>query len=343
VATTKLLISVITPTFNRLSELKHLVDSLQRQTISPELFEVIISDDGSNDGTEDYIRNRSLDVDFELTIIKQANLGPGAARNHGMKKAVGELFLFIDSDCEAELDWIEKIYNLYKNDEFDACGGPDGAKDDFTPLQKGIDFAMTSFFTTGGMRGHSEKMLAKFYPRSHNMGMTRKLYNQVGGFGSLRHGQDIELSHRIHESGARIKFIPDAIVYHRRRTSLKRFFKQVFNWGVARVNLGKISSDMLEPIHFMPALATILAISIIVGSIYYPNVFLPLIFLGFAGLLVLAISAGIRSKSIAVFGYTSLTIPFQIFGYGSGFIVSFVKRYIFGMGEWRGFSKRYYN
>jgi len=343
VVTTKLLISVITPTFNRLAELKYLIDSLQRQTISPELFEVIISDDGSNDCTKDYVQSRAREVDFNLRFIKQTNQGPGAARNHGLVEARGELYLFIDSDCEAESTWIEKIYKLYKNDEFDACGGPDGAKDDFTPLQKAIDFAMTSFFTTGGMRGHSEKMLAKFYPRSHNMGMTRKLYNQVGGFGSLRHGQDIELSHRIRSIGARVKFIPDAIVYHRRRTSLKRFFKQVFNWGVARVNLGKISSDMLEPIHFMPALVTILTISIFVGSIYCPNVFLPLIFLGFAGLLVLATSAGIRSKSIGVFGYASLTIPFQIFGYGSGFIVSFVKRYIFGLGEWRGFSKRYYN
>ena len=127
---------------------------------------------------------------------------------------------------------------------------------------------MTSFFTTGGMRGHSEKMLAKFYPRTHNMGITRSIYDTIGGFGNLRHGQDIEFSNRIRKSGAKIKFIKDALVYHRRRTSLNQFIKQVFNWGVARVNLGKIDSNMLEMVHFVPSLACLFSIITIVVTLY---------------------------------------------------------------------------
>ncbi|MFH1852167.1 MAG: glycosyltransferase [Candidatus Neomarinimicrobiota bacterium] len=336
-------ISLITPTFNRKDELDYLIQSLARQTIDHQIFELIISDDGSTDGTEQYILEQAAQVDFRLVFIKQANQGPGAARNHGMENASGELFLFIDSDCEAAPDWIETIWRYYTTEQFDACGGPDGAKADFSALQKAIDYSMTSFFTTGGMRGHSEKMLAKFYPRSHNMGMTYRLYEQVGGFGSLRHGQDIELSHRIHSVGAVVRFIPDAIVYHRRRTSLLRFFKQVFNWGVARVNLGKISSQMLEPIHFLPAIAVCLLTAVLIGTCFRPGLFLPLIGVGLAGLGLLALAAGIKQHSLTVAAYALLTIPIQIIGYGAGFIVAFVHRNLLGAGTWTGFTKRYYN
>ena len=336
-------ISLITPTFNRQHELIHLIDSIQRQTLDHELFELIISDDGSNDNTEEYVRERAKEVDFDLRFIKQSNQGPGAARNHGLQVAQGALILFIDSDCEAHPTWAETIFKAFNQEKFDACGGPDGAKADFTPLQKAIDFSMTSFFTTGGMRGHSEKMIAKFYPRTHNMGMTRSLYDKVGGFGSLRHGQDIELSHRIHSSGAVVKFIPDAIVFHRRRMSLKKFFRQVFNWGVARVNLGKISRDLLEPVHFLPGLAVILILLTLMGALIYRPLFLPLIYLGIIGLFGLAFLSGVRSRSSLVGLLTLATVPIQIIGYGTGFIISYIKRFIFGGGTWTGFTKKYYS
>jgi len=336
-------ISIITPTFNRQNELIHLIDSIQCQTLDHELFELIISDDGSNDNTEEFVRERAKEVDFDLRFIKQFNQGPGAARNHGLQEARGDLILFIDSDCEAHPTWAETIFKAFNHKKFDACGGPDGAKADFTPLQKAIDFSMTSFFTTGGMRGHSEKMIAKFYPRTHNMGITAKLYQKVGGFGSLRHGQDIELSHRIHSSGAVVKFIPEAIVYHRRRTSLKKFFRQVFNWGVARVNLGKISRDLLEPVHFLPGMAVIIMLGIILGVMIFPSIFLPLIYIGILGLFCLSLLSGVKNQSVLVGLYSLATISIQIIGYGTGFIISYIKRFIFSGGTWTGFTKKYYS
>ena len=254
------IISIITPTYNRADELKHLYRSIIQQSIDLEKLEFIISDDGSTDSTKSMVDKWVEMSEISIKFITQKNQGPGAARNHGMMVAEGDLFLFIDSDCEAHPDWINIIYEEYQQNKFDAFGGPDGAKDDFSVLQKSIDFAMTSFFTTGGMRGHSEDMLAKFFPRTHNMGIKRSIYDQIGGFGDLRHGQDIEFSNRIRKSGARIKFLINAIVYHRRRTSLKQFFKQVFNWGVARVNLGKIDKEMLEVVHFIPSIATLTAL-----------------------------------------------------------------------------------
>ena len=335
-------ISVITPTFNRANELPFLVQSIQNQTLDHSLFEMIIVDDGSTDNTESLVHSLIEKINFNLKYFTKNNQGPGAARNLGIDNSRGDLILFIDSDCEADERWMEVIYDEYLNNRYDACGGPDAAKIDFTPLQKAIDYSMTSFITTGGMRGHSTKMIANFYPRSHNMGVTKILIKQVGGFGSLRHGQDIELSHRIKKSGAKISFIPDAVVYHRRRTSLNSFFKQTFNWGVARINLYKIDESLLEPIHFFPSLGLLSVITFIVGSILSNQFFIYVMQFGSILFLIQCILGMIKHKDLKVFGYLLLVIPTQIFGYGSGFLFAFIKRVIFNSDTFTGFEKKYY-
>jgi glycosyltransferase involved in cell wall biosynthesis len=319
-----------------------LYESLKKQTVDLKLFEFIISDDGSTDITQSMVEEWQFNSPFKIKFISQKNQGPGAARNHGLDIAEGELILFIDSDCEAHPDWIQTIYEEYLNDSFDACGGPDGSKDDFTILQKAIDFAMTSFITTGGMRGHSEKMMAKFFPRTHNMGLKRSVYEKVGGFGDLRHGQDIELSNRIRKSGARIKFLINAVVYHRRRTSIKQFFKQVFNWGVARINLGKIDPAMLEPIHFLPSLATLFGFSIVGTAIYLDFPLDQLFLLVFIPLGLLSLFGAVKKNDLRIFPYLLVVIPSQIIGYGIGFIQAFIRRFVFQQDEMVGFKKNYY-
>jgi len=201
---------------------------------------------------------------------------------------------------------------------------------------------MTSFFTTGGMRGHSEKMLAKFYPRTHNMGITRNIYDTIGGFGNLRHGQDIEFSNRIRRSGAKIKFIKDALVYHRRRTSLNQFIKQVFNWGVARVNLGKIDSNMLEMVHFVPSLACLLSIIAIGITLYKGWNLIQIFSIFFFPLALISILGSINKNDLRVFPLLLIVIPIQISGYGIGFFQAFLRRFIFNEAEMVGFKKNYY-
>ena len=335
-------ISIVTPTFNRSQELDHLIESINNQTLDHKYFEMIISDDGSTDDTDEKINKWSNIVDFNLKYISQNNLGPGAARNHGVKNSIGELIVFIDSDCEAKENWLKIIYDSYKNDLFDAFGGPDRSKNDFLPVQIAIDYSMTSFLTTGGMRGHKKNMLAKFYPRSHNMGLRKTIFEHVGGFGSLRHGQDIELSHRILNSGARVELLIDAVVYHRRRTTLKKFFRQVFNWGVARVNLGKIDSAMLEPIHFIPSVVTLFALFTVLGLALAPNVSFLIIGFGVAGLLLVSLLGGIKNRSLIVMTLLFLIVPIQIFGYGLGFMIAYFKRFILDHDEFTGFQKKYY-
>ena len=336
------LISVVTPTFNRKDELVHLFNSMKKQTLDPKFFEMIISDDGSTDGTEKYVKSLEKKFKFNLSYVSQKNLGPGFARNNGVKNSKGELIVFIDSDCEADSNWLEIIFNAYKNSEFDAFGGPDEAKDNFLPIQIAINFSMTSFITTGGIRGHNKNMISKFFPRSHNMGIKKTLFEKIGGFGSLRHGQDIELSNRIINEQAVVKLLDDAIVYHRRRTTLLKFFRQVFNWGVARVNLAKIDRKMLQIVHFLPSIATVTLFLSIFGIFFYSNTFIHIMYCYLFILSIICIYGGLKTHNLKVMFYLFLVIPFQILGYGLGFILAFIKRFIFGKSSFTGFEKKYY-
>ncbi|MBD3290483.1 hypothetical protein GF337_16890, partial [candidate division KSB1 bacterium] len=226
--------------------------------------------------------------------------------------------------------------------EADAFGGPDSFRADFPPLLKAINYSMTSFLTTGGIRGHHSKKAGKFYPRSFNMGLSRSLYEKIGGFGSLRHGQDIEFSNRIIKSGAKVAHVQNAIVYHKRRTSIKKFFRQVYNWGVARINLYKTDKAMLEPVHFFPAVALWLTIFILLLGIFLPGITSFFIIIALLLLVFSMIDAGIRYKSPKAGTLVALIIPIQIYGYGIGFTIAFVKRVIFGKKEFSGFTKKYY-
>jgi len=338
----KPIISIVTPSYNRSSEIELLINSICKQKFNLDLIELIISDDGSTDNTEKVVKQWATKTKFDLKYINQKNQGPGMARNNGMEHSEGDLILFIDSDCEADPYWIKNIYDCFLKENFDACGGPDGAKGDFTLLQKAIDFSMTSFFTTGGMRGHSKKMIAKFYPRTHNMGLKRKVYEKTGGFGNLRHGQDIEYSNRIYSSGAKISFVPDALVYHRRRSTIRQFFKQVFNWGVARINLFHIDKNLLEPIHLLPALSLIAAIIVLGGCLTAPKVFFPIFVFIIFLIFILSIYGSFKYKNILIIFYAPVIIPIQIFGYGLGFIWAFLNRSILKKNELVGFQKKYY-
>jgi GT2 family glycosyltransferase len=204
---------------------------------------------------------------------------------------------------------------------------------------------MTSFLSTGGLRGRKGKKLAKFYPRSFNMGLSRDLWHKIGGFGALRHGQDIEFSNRILKSGARVIYIAEAFVYHKRRTTLRRFYRQVFNWGVARVNLYKIDNSMLEPLHVIPAVVTLLFLFTCLLSIFFTPV--RMLLLAALGLMLILIIYSMfdalrKYHQIAPALLLPLIMPAQVLGYGLGFINNFVRRIILGKKEKVGFTKTYY-
>lgn len=310
--------SLIIATYNRLPELKELLASVRAFDFPKDRFELVISDDGSTDGTREYLAGQAFDFPFQY--LHQENKGPGEARNHGMREARGEYFIFIDSDCIIPPDYLQKIEAHLQAEPLDAFGGPDDCHPDFPPMLKAINYSMTSFIGTGGTRG-SKKAVTKFYPRSFNMGIHRRIFEDIGGMNQLRHGQDMDLSARIYEAGYRVGLIPDALVYHKRRTNLRRFFKQIFNWGVARINLGRMYPGMLKPVHLAPlAVVSGLVLSVLL-ALFFPwgRWLLALALLGALGIALLAFFQSLaRYRNLRVALLSIVTLFTQVFAYGMG-------------------------
>ncbi len=336
------LFTVIVPTFNRRDEIKELLKSLSDQLIDKSDFEIIIVDDGSTDDTEQIVNGFIQDTNLNIRFLKQDHKGPGEARNLGMDNAFGEYQLFIDSDCIADENWLQAYKDAVKDTKPAGFGGPDKVLPNFSPVQKAIDYSMTSFITTGGIRGHSKKKISKYYPRSFNMGVRADVVKKIGGMNKLRHGQDIEFSHRILQTGEPVIKVHKAVVYHKRRMSIKKFFRQVFNWGVARINLYKIDSGMLELVHFFPAIGTLISLSVVILAILFPSLFGWLLIAGLFALILMAVHGIFKYKDPRVFIYIPVIVPTQIWGYGTGFIIAFIKRIVLGKGEFTGFVKKYY-
>ena len=240
--------SVIIPVYNRPDEVDELLQSLTRQSFKD--FEVIVVEDGSSipckPVTEKY--QELLDVHY----YDKPNSGPGQTRNYGAERSKGEYLIILDSDCILPEGYFLAVEEELQHEAADAFGGPDRAHESFTDIQKAINYSMTSFFTTGGIRGGKKKM-DKFYPRSFNMGVRREVYQALGGFSRMRFGEDIDFSIRIFKGGYTCRLFPGAWVYHKRRTDFRKFFKQVHNSGIARINLYKKYPESLKLVHLLPA------------------------------------------------------------------------------------------
>lgn len=339
-------LSVIVATYNRKDELRELLDSLEEQTLRKEEFEVVVVDDGSTDGTVDWLEGHRKNSSLTIRLFRQENSGPAAARNRGMQEASGEYFIFIDSDCTASPHWLETISQSVETEKLGAFGGPDEAHESFPPLLKAINYTMTSFLTTGGLRGRSGMRLAKYYPRSFNMGLRKEVWQRIGGFGNLRFGEDIEFSNRILKSGARVAFLPDAIVYHRRRTTLKKFFKQVFNSGVTRVILYKIDPKTLEPLHMLPGLFVLFVLAATLFAVLDEDGlrFWTVAAITYVGVMLLAaILAVIRSKDVRVGFLVAVVFTVQTAGYGLGFLSGILHILFLKHDAYTGFTKKYYH
>lgn len=306
--------SIIIPVFNRPDEVDELLESLTHQTLTD--MEVIVVEDGSSIPCEKVVR-RYADR-LCLRYFTKPNSGPGQTRNYGAERAQGEFLIILDSDCVLPPTFLEAVEAELQRADTDAWGGPDRAHDSFTPVQKAINYSMTSFFTTGGIRGGKKQMDKRFYPRSFNMGIRRSLYMRLGGFSSMRFGEDIDMSLRIYESGARCRLFPEAWVWHKRRTDLRKFFKQVHNSGIARINLMKRHPGSLKPVHLLPAAFTLACLTL-----------LPI--LPFA--LVVFIDSSIRNRSLRIGALSVIASFVQLIGYGTGFLRAWWLRCVCGRNE----------
>ncbi len=325
--------SIIIPVYNRPDELKELLESLKNQTYKN--FEVIVVEDGSTLKSDQIVEDYQKHL--EIQYYFKANSGPGQSRNYGSERATGDYHVFFDSDCIIPEKYFEIVNNRLDKESIDAYGGPDMAHPDFTPIQKSINYSMTSFFTTGGIRG-GMKNEKKFHPRSFNMGFTKEVFEKTKGFSKMRFGEDVDMSLRIIENGFSTILIKDAAVYHKRRVDFRKFFKQVYNSGIARINLYKRHPKSLKLVHFLPAsflLGTIFLIILSLVSLYF------LIPIGIFVLVIFSDSWRLN-KNLKVASLSIMASFIQLTAYGLGFIKSFYKRLILRQDEFHAYKKNFY-
>lgn len=315
--------SIIVPVYNRIDEVIDLLESLTFQTDND--FEIILVEDGSTepckDAAEKYAGKLNLQYHYK------SNEGRSIARNYGILRANGEYFVFVDSDCVLPADYIAQLKIALKENYSDCFGGPDAANDSFTDIQKAINYSMTSFLTTGGIRG-GKVQLEKFVPRTFNMGFSREVYNKVGGFREM-FSEDIDMSTRIRLAGFGIKLFRDVKVFHKRRVDLKKFWRQVHVFGMSRITLKLIYPDSMKLVHTLPALFVVFSALMILGMIWRWWTILPLAFY----LLCVWLVGIVCTKSFKIGSIGVVTSIIQLVGYGTGFIKSYVWKILLGHGR----------
>ena len=374
--------SIIIPVYNRPDEVDELLQSLTTQTFKD--FEVVVVEDGSDIPCQEVVEKYADRLN--LKYFTKPNSGPGQTRNYGVERSQGEFVIVLDSDVVLPPGYLQATERETKTlspspspsmardlnkvlplkgelEGVSAWGGPDRAHESFSDVQKAINYSMTSFFTTGGIRGGKKQMDKKFYPRSFNMGIRRSLYQQLGGFSEMRFGEDIDFSIRIYESGACCRLFPEAWVWHKRRTDFKKFFKQVHNSGIARINLMKRHPGTLKLVHLLPAVFTLGTFACLLMAL----LFLILTVLGFIALwsapkpgcvtgpmvciifgiggmllfllplilfsIIIFMDSSFRNKSVKI-GFLSIWASFiQLIGYGTGFLRAWWLRCVCGRNE----------
>lgn len=325
--------SFIIPVYNRPDEVDELLQSLLGQNFSD--FNITIVEDGSTNTCQTVVEKYADRL--PLHYIAQPNAGPSIARNNGAAHSEGDYLIFLDSDVIVPDGYLPAVDKAVTERGLQCFGGPDASHPSFTPIQKAISHSMTSVLTTGGIRGKKENM-DKFYPRSFNMGISREAFMKVGGFSDMRFGEDVDFSMRLIENGFKAGLIKDAFVYHKRRTTFKAFFKQVYNSGIARINLSKRHPGTLKIVHLLPAAFFVGNILLLVAGCIWPPLFVLLALPAVA----FFIDALLTTKDLHVSILAVAASYVQLGGYGCGFCECFLRRVILRQGEFTRFVKNFY-
>lgn len=306
--------SIIIPVYNRPTEIDELLESLTKQDFTD--FEVLVIEDGSTIKS-DVIVEKYKDL-LNVHYFFKENTGAGASRNYGMEKASGNYFIILDSDVIVPTQYLFEVKEGLTRSFTDAFGGADAAHASFTSLQKAINYSMTSFLTTGGIRGKKQSV-GKFQPRSFNLGISKKAFEKVKGFSTMKNGEDIELTFRLWEHDFETQFIENAFVYHKRRSSIKQFFSQTYGFGTARPILNKKYPESSKITYWFPSLFIIgLDISILLTIFGFQQFSY---FYGFYFFLIFMDSL-FQNKTLYVAFLSIISTFTQFLGYGLGFLES---------------------
>ncbi len=305
--------SIIIPVYNRPQEIEELLQSLTTQTYTNH-FEVIVVEDGSTLKANDIVEAYSSKLD--ISYFYKENSGAGESRNFGMQKAIGNYFIIFDSDCIIPPNYLKEVEQSLKQHYTDAFGGADAAHDSFTVIQKAINYSMTSFFTTGGIRG-SKKAVNKFQPRSFNLGISKKAFEKTNGFSQLKIGEDIDLTFRLWKHNFETQFIKNAFVYHKRRVSFKQFFKQTFAFGQGRPLLNKKYPNTAKITYWFPTIFIlsflVSIVCLVIGVRFFAACFV-------AYFVLIFVDSLLTNKKSSVAFISVITTIIQFTGYGLGFL-----------------------
>ncbi len=307
--------SIVVPVYNRPEEIRELLESLVRQDFDAP-FEVVIVEDGSSESSEDIVNK--FESKLQISYHYKENSGPGDSRNYGMQKAKGNYYIILDSDCILPKHYLTEVDRELKQEFVHCFGGPDAAHTSFSDVQKAINYVMTSFFTTGGIRG-GKKSVGKFQPRSFNMGISKEAFEKVGGFGLIHPGEDPDLTFRIWEAGFETRLFPEAYVYHKRRIDWNKFYIQVNKFGMVRPILNKWHPSTVRPTYWFPTLFMfVLCLSVLLAL---AGISLPL-WLFAAYFFVLFLDALLKNSNVKVAFLAIFAALIQFTGYGIGFLKS---------------------
>ncbi len=327
--------SFIIPVYNRPDEIEELLHSFKDLETTLR-YEIVIVEDGSTIPCKEVIEK--YDAKLEIAYYFKSNSGPGDSRNYGMQKAKGNYYIVLDSDCILPRDYLSEVVKGLENDYVDCFGGPDAAHHSFSNLQKAINFSMTSFITTGGIRGNKNS-LGKFQPRSFNMGISEKAFEATKGFGRIHPGEDPDLSIRLWKAGFRTKLIPEAYVYHKRRISWSKFYTQVNKFGMVRPILNVWHPNTKKMTYWFPAVFSLGVLASII--LLFFNVIWPLyLVLGYYSLAL--ILAMVQTKSIIVAFQALIAITIQFYGYGYGFLKASIAIGVFNKKPEEAFPKLFF-
>lgn len=313
--------SFIIPVYNRPDEIEELLESLITQNFQNS-FEVVVVEDGSTITCE-HIINKFSDL-LNISYFYKPNSGPGDSRNFGMQHAKGDYFIILDSDCIIPSQYLSEVDSYLSTDYVDCFGGPDAALESFSDIQKAINITMTSFLTTGGIRGGSEK-ISKFQPRSFNMGISKKAFQVSKGFGKIHPGEDPDLTIRLWNLGFETRLFPKAYVYHKRRVDWKKFYTQVNKFGKARPILNYRYPEYSKLTYWFPTLFITMLLGAVVLSLFKIYFALILCLIYFMVLFIVAI---IKEKKIKIGFLTIISTLIQFYGYGKGFLTSNFKIFV---------------
>ncbi|OAD92825.1 glycosyl transferase family 2 [Aequorivita soesokkakensis] len=307
--------SFIIPVFNRPQEVKELLDSFVGLDFHED-FEIVLVEDGSTETSENIVG--AFSEKLSISYYFKQNSGPGDSRNFGMKKAKGDYFIILDSDCLLPSHYLTTVDSFLNHHFYHCFGGADAAHSSFTSLQKAINYVMTSFYTTGGIRG-SEVSVNRFEPRSFNMGISKEAFEMTGGFAKIHPGEDPDLSQRILKAGYKTTFLPKAFVYHKRRISWKKFAVQVKKFGLVRPILNQWHPESAKITFWFPTVFVFFVVFSVVFSIFIsPFIITPLLLY----LMLIFVDSTVKNKNITI-GFLSIAAVFvQFFGYGIAFLKS---------------------